>query len=146
MRFKTWYEVDAAGYTGECGPLFRIDTICFNTYIDDSGETKFDDAWFWENEQGTDTHWFDCFFTDLDEARLYCKCFDEKVARWTKTHGTGKHFDHVAVEVNQMEWDVWPKGAEWVPGCAVSTYDWMWGVQLEQWHDIDISEDRACRI
>lgn len=142
MRFKTLSDVEWAGYTGECGPLYRIDTVVFNTYIGDDGATHFDDAYFWEECDESNIHWFDCFFTDLEEARLYCKVFDDRVAKWSFTHGTGKFFDHVAVEITVMEWE----GGMWIPSHAISTYDWMWGTKLEAWHDFDISEERACRV
>lgn len=145
MRFRTWNDVEAAGYTGACGPLFRIDTVVFDDYVDDDGATRCLDAEFWYDERiGVWVHWFDCFFTDLDEARLWCSLFDGRTARWTLGHGNGRDFDNVALDVMRMEWDEWSD--EWVPGYAVSTYDWLDGVRLEEWHDLDVSGDRACRV
>lgn len=149
MRFKTWNDVEKAGYTGECGPLFRIDTVVFSNYIEPDGSTHCLDSCFWENDEGTDISPIDCFFTSIDEARAYARLVTQDMVLWFKNNGNGKNFDHVSIEVIQMAWEdcsgKWAPG-EWVPSYAVSTYDWMWGVRLEEWHDLDISDERACRL
>lgn len=145
MMFKTLNDVSAAGYTGECGPLFRIDTIVFDNCIED-GEVSCLDAWFWENEQGTDVSPIDCFFTSIREARAYAGWVNRDMALWFKTHGNGRSFDHVAIDVLQMDWFESGRYSDWEPGYAVSTYDWMFGTDLEEWHDLGIADDRACRV
>lgn len=135
MRFKTWKDVDAAGYVE--GPLYRIDTIVFNIYIDRNGKTCMDDADFWYNERlDLWAHPFDCFFTDLDEARLYCNAFTSHMADWTLRTCNDPRYENVAVDVIEM-YRIYD---EWAPGMAVSTYDFLEGGRYEEWHDWDVAE------
>ena len=137
MRLKTLQEVEAAGYTGESGPLYRIDTIVYDTCIEDDGATAILDAYYWFDERhGIWCHPFDCFFTDLDEARLWCKAFSPEMVRFTHGTGNGPEFESVAVDVVEMQWE----SCEWVPGYAVSTYDWLFAARYEEWHDEEVAQ------
>lgn len=135
MRFRTCEDVDAAKYVE--GPLYRIDTIVFNPYIDRNGKTEFDSDFWYDERLDIWIHPFDCFFTDLDEARLYCKAFTPKMLEWTLRMGNGTKYKNVALDVMEMEW--WY--GEWAPsGNAMSTYNFLEGGRYEEWHDWDVAE------
>lgn len=148
MRFKDCDEIKAANYTGEGGnKLYRIDTIVFDTYIEDDGSEYIENAEFWydvENEVWT--HPFDCFFTDLAEAREYAASFTADMAQWTHEHGNGRNFDHVAIDVIEMEW-IKIVGSDWEPGYVVTTHDWKWALEHEEWHDGEVAEKHLdCKV
>ena len=78
------------------------------------------------------THSFECFFTDRDEAIAYAKTFTKDDAKWGMEHGNGVHFNHVGIDVLEME-----HADEWYAGMAVFTRDWKYGKELEEWFDGD---------
>lgn len=132
MRFRTWQEAE----TCKEGPMYRVDTIVFDTCIDDDGMSILDAEFWYDEAHRIWTHPFDCFFTDLGEARLWCKAFSPKMVEWTHRMGNGKKFESVAVDIIEMHREC----GEWAPGYAVSTYDWLFGVQYEEWHDNDVAD------
>lgn len=147
MKFKSFDELEAAGYTGENGNrLYRIDTIVFDTYIEDGSEYVLDAEYWHDEENEVWTHPFDCFLTDLTEAREYAAGFTVDMARWTHEHGNGRNFCHVAIDVIEMEW-VGFAGGGWEPGYAVTTHDWKWAVEHEEWNDGEVAANhRDCKM
>lgn len=161
MKFKSLDEIEAAGYTGESGnKLYRIDTIVFDTYIEDDGGEYVMDAEFWYDEENEVwTHPFDCFFTDLAEAREYAAGFTVDMARWAHEHGNGRKFCHVAIDVMEMEWSGTSlycgsmaygplfTSYDWEPGYVVTTHDWKWAVEHEEWNDGEVAANhRDCKM
>ena len=137
MRFKNCEMLEKSGYLALMGEhdyddgyrLYRIDVVVFTTEIDDDGTECLVDGEYWED--GFECHRFECFFDDLDEARTYAGYFTADMAMWAHTHGNGPKFDHVAVCISECSADMVPWGG------YCSTYDWMWGRKLEEWHDED---------
>lgn len=111
--------------------LWRIDVVLFNFEQDIYGNDVCMDGEYCL--MGDGYHPFECFFDDEDEAVSYMETFTREMAQEAlRDNENGRHFDHVAVEVNELE------GMD--PGMVVASVEWLYGTQKQYWHNEECVE------
>ena len=108
-------------------PMYRIDVVLFNLEPQEDGTDKSVDGEYYECDG--DNHPFECIFDDRDEAIAYIKTFTREMAQEALSTNTNYiKFDHVAVEVNELD-------DGFNPGDVIACCDWLYGTQPDFWVD-----------
>lgn len=114
--------------------LWRIDVVLFNLEHDEYGNDVCIDGEYCVMSGGY--HPYECFFDDKDEAVEYILDFTKDMAQEAlRDNENGYHFDHVAVEVNELE------GMD--PGLVVASNEWLYGWYRRCWFDEECGYGRA---
>ena len=107
------------------GQLWRIDVVLFNVDHDYFLGDQIDGEYC---DMGGGFHPFECFFTDLDEAKAYAATFTADMAMHAlDNNGNVGRYENVAVEVNELD--------EMDPGYVVACHEWYGGFRHEYWED-----------
>ena len=126
MRYTDYDEAEALHRQ-----LWRIDVVLFNLEPQEDGTDLCMDGEYCLMEGGC--HPFECFFDDRDEAVAYIGTFTSEMAQEAlRDNENGRRFDHVAVEVNELN------GMD--PGMVVASVEWLYGYQRQYWHDEECVE------
>lgn len=120
MRYTDYDEAEALRRQ-----LWRIDVVLFNFEQDEDGNDVCMDGEYCIMKGGY--HPFECFFDDRDEAVAYIGTFTSEMALDALHNNENElHFDHVAVEVNELE------GMD--PGLVIASVEWLYGTQMQYWN------------
>lgn len=108
-------------------PMYRIDVVLFDFEAQEDGTNKTIDGEYYECDG--DSHPFEYIFDDRDEAVAYAKTFTREMAQEAlRTNTNYSKFEHVAVEVNELD-----EGLN--PGYVIACFDWLYGTDLDYWFD-----------
>lgn len=114
--------------------MYRIDVVLFNLEPQEDGTNKSVEGEYYE--RNGDCHPFECIFDDRDEAVAYIKTFTQEMAQDAlRTSTNVLKYDHVAVEVNELDESL-------DPGYVIACCDWLYGTQLDCW----VNEECVGRI
>lgn len=128
MRYTDYDEAEALHRQ-----LWRIDVVLFNFEQDEDGNDVCMDGEYCL--MGGGCHPFECFFDDRDETIKYIDGFTQEMAlEALRDNKNDHHFDHVAVEVNELE------GMD--PGLVIASHEWLLGHYFQYWHNEECSYGR----
>ena len=124
MRYESVFAAQRAAALGRT--VYRVDVALFSLEAQGDGTDVCTDGEYYEKDG--DGHPFECLFDDYYEAVKYIDGFTSDMALRALADNTNRtRFDHVAVEVNELD-----EGLN--PMRVVACREWLYGTQLNRWH------------